>query len=243
MGRQKPQVAAIPPWTQRDEVLRYTCYLAAMMAGGHDLGQTPEVLAPFPMANADDERLWATGQFVLSDFRALGDGSWQVSTPMVMGTGAVGLGLVAGSLIGGAVAKSRARAAAQAASVPRWVPIDHGALYASRYGFYLYTPQVFRWNWEGMTGASVVAPATLHFTGESTNGSISWLLQSDYAELLFVTWALSRHPRHPQLVTGGWLPQSWLQHAEAHGRQPDPVPGLMPLPSAETSTMTDGTGQ
>ncbi|MFI9451553.1 hypothetical protein [Amycolatopsis sp. NPDC052450] len=224
-----------PPWTQRDEVLRYTCYLAAMVAGGHDLSQTPEVLAPFPTVNADDERLWAVGQFILSDFRALGDGSWQVNTPMVFGTGAVGLGLVAGSLIGGAVAKSRARTAAQAAAMPRWVPIVRGSLYASSYGFYMYTPQVLRWHWSAITAASIVAPATLHFTGESVDGPISRLLQSDYAELLFVTWALDQHPRHPQLVTGGWLPQGWLQHAAAHDRQPDAAPGLLPaLPSAVT---------
>ncbi|WET78707.1 hypothetical protein P3102_32435 [Amycolatopsis sp. QT-25] len=240
MGRKKTKSTGPPPWTQRDETLRYTCYLAAMVAGGHDLSRMPEVLAPFPPANADDERLWAVGQFVLSDFRALGNGSWQVSTPMVFGTGAVGLGLVAGSLIGGAVAKSRARAAAQAAAVPRWMPIERGAVYVSAYGFYLYTPQVFRWRWTAMTAASVVAPATVHFTGDSDNGPVSWLLQSDYAELVFVIWALNQHPQHPQLVTGGWLPQGWLQHARAHGKEPDAVAGLVPaLPSAEVSVVTD----
>ncbi|MEU3621066.1 hypothetical protein BS329_11210 [Amycolatopsis coloradensis] len=240
MGRKKATSTGPPPWTQRDEALRYTCYLAAMVAGGHDLSLTPEVLAPFPAVNADDERLWAVGQFILSDFRALGNGSWQVNTPMVVGTGAVGLGLVAGSLIGGAVAKSRARAAAQAAAVPRWVPMDRGSVYASSYGFYLYTPQVFRWRWSAMTAASIVAPATLHFAGDSASGPISWLLQSDYAELLFVIWALNQHPQHPQLVTGGWLPRGWLQHARAHGRQPDIVPALMPaLPPADTSVAAD----
>lgn len=87
-----------------------------------------------------------------------------------------------------------------------------------------------------MTAASIVAPAALHFTRESANGPISWFLQSHYAELLFFTWALDQHPRHPQLVTGGWLPQGWLQHAGAHDRQPDAVPGLLP---ALPSTVTD----
>lgn len=240
MGKKNTKTSGPPPWTQRDEVLRYTCYLATMLAGGHDLSRTPEVLAPFPAVNADDERLWAVGQFILSDFRALGDGSWQVNTPMVFGTGAVGVGLVAGSLIGGAVAKSRARAAAQAAAVPRWVPVTQGSLYVSSYGFYMYTPQVLRWHWSAITSASIVAPATLHFTGESVDGPISRLLQSDYAELVFVSWALDQHRQHPQLVTGGWLPQGWLHHADFHGRQPDAVPGLLPaLPSAETPVVAD----
>jgi len=92
MGRKKPKVTGPPPWTQRDEALRYTCYLAAMVADGHDFSQTPEVLTPFPTVDVGGERLWAVGQFILSDFRAMGNGSWQVSTPMVVGTGAVGLG-------------------------------------------------------------------------------------------------------------------------------------------------------
>jgi hypothetical protein len=224
MGRQK-EAAAVPPWTPRDEVLRYTCYLAALLSGGHSTQDVVEVLAPFPPTNADDEKLWATGPFVLSDFRALGDGSWQVSTPVVFGTGAIGVGLVAGSLVGGSIAKSRARRAAQAAAVPRWVPIEQGQLYLSQYGFYMHTPNVLRWSWSEVTGASVVAPATVHFTGNSVDGPISWLLQSDWAELLFVTWALTIHPRHPQLLTGGWLPPGWLEHARFHHRPPDPAPG------------------
>lgn len=215
---------SVPLWTNRDEVLRYTCHLAALMAGGHSTKDVAEVLAPFPPAHGNDEKLWATGGFVLSDFRSLGDGTWQVNTPFVFGTGAVGLGLVAGSLVGGSIAKSRARRAAQAAAVPRWVPIEHGTLYLSEYGFYLHTPAVLRWHWSALTGASVVSPATVHFTGDSANGPVSWLLQSDWAELLFVSWALAIHPRHPQLLTGGWLPQGWLDHARCHHRPPEPAP-------------------
>lgn len=227
MGR-KAASATVPPWTQRDEALRYTCHLVALMAEGHDFAHLTEVLAPFPTANEVDERLWAGGPFVLSEFRALGDGSWQVSTPVVFGTGALGVGLLAGSLVGGSVAKSRARRAAQAAAIPRWIPVEQGTLYLSQYGFYLHTPRVVRWHWAAITGASMVAPATVHLTGDGASGPVSWLVQSDWAELLFASWALKIHPRHPQLVSGQWLPPGWLHHARFHQRQPDPAPGALP---------------
>ncbi|WIX82014.1 hypothetical protein QRX50_15230 [Amycolatopsis carbonis] len=151
-----------------------------------------------------------------------------MSTPFVFGTGALGVGLVAGSLVGGAVAKSRARTAAAAAAVPRWVPVEQGTLYPSAHGFYLHTPRVLAWNWPAITGATMVGPGMVHITGESKSGPISWLVQSDWAELVFVTWAFAVHPRHPQLVTGQWLPPGWVDHARFHQHPPDPVPGLLP---------------
>ncbi|WP_156096663.1 hypothetical protein [Amycolatopsis jejuensis] len=208
------------PWTYRDEVLSYTCQLAALLENGGDPAEVEEVLAPFPGRNVAGERFWASGPVVVSDFRALGDGSWSVSTPFVFGTGALGVGLVAGSLAGSAVARSRARRNAAAAATPRWVPIENGALYLSEHGFHLYTPQVHPWSWGGITGAAMVAPAVVHVAGNSKGGPVSWLLQSDWAELLFVSWAHAVHPRHPQLVTGQWLPPGWVEHARRHRQVP-----------------------
>jgi hypothetical protein len=59
----------------------------------------------------------------------------------------------------------------------------------------------------------MAAPAAVQISGEGANGPISWLLSSDWAELIFVSWALARHPRHPQLLSGGWLPPGWANHA------------------------------
>ncbi len=53
------------------------------------------------------------------------------------------------------------------------------------------------------------------------------MLQSDWAELIFITWAIARHPRHPQLVSGGLFPPGWAGHAAAHHHGvPPPAPGL-----------------
>lgn len=74
------------------------------------------------------------------------------------------------------------------------MPIDTGMIYVSAYGFYLSGEGgLYPWSW-----------------------GFSWILRSDWAELVFVTWALAVHPRHPQLLTGGWLPPGWLDWAAGH---------------------------
>lgn len=228
MGRSQDPVS--PVWNQHDQTLLYTCYLGALLATGADAGQVQEVLAPFPGTNAPDERMWASGPFVLSDFRALGDGSYQVGGSFVFGTGKLGVAMVAGSMVANSVAKSRARRAAQYAATPRWVPIEQGTLYVSRYGFSMHTPRVLGWDWGSITSANMVDRGAVHVTGDSDSGPISWLLHSDWAELVFVSWALVRHPRHPQLIDGSWLPPGWVQHAQTCNQSPDPAaPGVGPL--------------
>lgn len=218
-GRRRSSQAA---WTTRDEVLRYTCALAAELAAGGPVTSAGEVAAPFPPTLGEELPLWGSGAFTLHEWRAPGDGSWQPNRTMAFGTGPLGTGLVVGSLVGGVIANFRARRDAEAAAIPRWVPIEHGGLYLSRRGFYLHTPRVLVWDWASITAASMTGPAAVHLNGNSEHGPVSWLLCSDWAELLFVTWALTRHARHPQLADGQWLPPGWLDHAEAH-HQPVPL--------------------
>ncbi len=228
MERRNPQ-AQLAAWTSRDEILLYSCRIADTIRSGGDVSVIPEVLAPFPPPLSPLERLWAAGPFTLLDFRTLGDGSWQTNSFLVGGTGKVGMGLLAGSLIGNAAARSRARSAAAADAVPRWVPIDQGMVFASQFGFHMHTPSVLSWSWESVTGANMVAPGAMQFSGESRNGPVSLMLQSDWAELIFITWAMARHPRHPQLVSGGWLPPGWVGHAATHRQSvPARFPGLGP---------------
>lgn len=207
------QRSSTPAWTTRDEVLRYTCVLAEELAAGGVVVSAGEVAAPFPPTLGEQQPLWAAGSFTLHEWRAPGDGSWQPTQTLAFGTGPVGAGLMIGSLIGGVIANSRARRAAEAAAVPRWMPIAHGGLYLSHRGFYLHTTRVLPWDWASITAASMTEPATVHLSGTSEYGPVSWLLSSEWAELLFITWALSRHPRHPQLVDAQWLPPGWLAHA------------------------------
>jgi hypothetical protein len=221
-----------PAWTVRDQVLQYTCELACELAAGGPVVSAGEVPAPFAPALGEELPLWGAGPFALYEWRAPGDGSWQSDRMMIFGTGAVGAGLMIGSLIGGAIADSRARHAAEAAAIPRWMSIEHGELYLSHRGFYLHTPRVLVWGWDSVTAATIIEPAAVRISGHSVHGQVCWLLRSDWAELLFVTWALTRHPGHPQLVNNQWLPPGWLTHAHTHHKSIR-VTGR-PLPPAQS---------
>lgn len=224
--RRSPQAA----WTRRDEVLRYTCTLAAELAAGGPVVSAGEVAAPFPPTLGEQLPLWGSGSFTLHEWRAPGDGSWQANQMMAFGTGPVGTGLMIGSLLGGVIANSRARRDAEAAARLRWMQTNGGGLYLSHRGFYLHTDRVLTWGWDDVTTATMAKPAVVQISGNSVHGPVSWALCSDWAELLFVTWALTRHPRHPQLLNGQWLPPGWLDHAHTHHQQ---VPLTSPsLPSA-----------
>lgn len=54
----------------------------------------------------------------------------------------------------------------------------------------------------------------------STQGTTHWLLQSQYAELVFLLWAKTRYPGHPQLQHHAWLPPNWAPWATAQGHRP-----------------------
>ncbi|MGH7744419.1 MAG: hypothetical protein ACREQ5_06295 [Candidatus Dormibacteria bacterium] len=230
MWRKGRSAAEGPGWTTRDEVLSYTCTLAAELAAGGPVTSAWEVAAPFPTTLGEELPLWGSGAFTLHEWRAPGDGSWQPNQTIAFGTGAVGAGLTIGSLLGGVIGNSRARRAAEAAATPRWMQTDGGGLYLSHRGFYLDTARVVAWDWTSVTSATMAKPGAVQISGNSEYGPISWALCSDWAELLFITWALTRHPRHPQLIDGQWLPPGWLDHAQAH-HQPIRL-GSLGLPRA-----------
>ncbi len=171
MQRRKPQTQ-LASWTSRDEILLYRCRIADTIRSGSDLRAIPEVLAPFPPPFNCHERLWAAGPFTLLDFRTMGDGSWGTNSFIVGGTGKVGMGRLAGSLTGNAAARSRARNTAAANAVPRWVPIDHGMVFPSDFGFHMHTPSLLSWSWEAVTGANMAGPAAMQFSGESRDGPV-----------------------------------------------------------------------
>lgn len=63
----------------------------------------------------------------------------------------------------------------------------------------------------------MIQPAVLHISGNSENGPVSWLLHTQWAELVFITWALTHHPEHPQLPDSEWLPAGWVDHTRQSG--------------------------
>lgn len=211
---------SVPPqsdgdWAPRDATLLQTVHAVQAALYG-DLSRVPRVLVPFALQSGQpQERTVATAAFQLWSWQAISDGSYyrDQSTYFATGRGAVGftLGVMAGRAMGNAY---RARRAVEDAR-PRWVPIDHGQVTVSDYGFHLHTPRtVLWWNWEAISLAQLTAPATVQVLGESANGPVDWQIVSDVAELIFCYWALVRNRYHPQLVNGVWLPAGWVQKVE-----------------------------
>lgn len=208
----------------RDTSLRrYALQLTAAIADGLARGDQPppdvKVAAPFPPAFDDDERFWAAGPFTLQEFSALGDGRYEHSSVIAGGSGGLGLLTLAGTLGWSAANKRRARRRAAWDATPRWHDIDAGTVAITICGMYLHTENgFFPWGWEAVTAADLVEPGVLEFSGQSENGTVSWRLRSDWAELAFVTWAMARHPRHPRLAASDWLPHGWA--ASVNGSEP-----------------------
>ena len=222
MSRKVPASAA---WNLHDTALWYTCEIAADLVAGRLPHSKPEVLAAFP-PQPPDELFWASGQFQLLELRTLGDGSYVHNGGFFFATGPLGLAATAATAIGRAAGNGARRKAAAQAAVPRWTVIDTGWAYIAPSGFAMQSQGgVFHWSGGSIQAAQMVAPRTLHFYGNSSRGPISWILVSDWAELIFLTWALRHHPRHPQLLDGGWLPPGWLTRCAgySHGtRLPRP---------------------
>lgn len=223
--RRQAQPDELDQPTARDAVLLYTAQLAELVRVGGDLRAVAEVVGPFPPSLGPDEHFWISAPYGLRKYRSLGDGSWSAPMFIAGGTGAFGAGLLAGSVIGNASASSKARRQAAADAMPRWVLSEQGALYISRYGFYLAGPAPRPWDWASATSATMVGPGSVHMSVESTRGPIAWIIDSDWSELVFVLWALAQHPAHPQLLSGGWLPPGWIRWAAAHNQ---PVPSTFP---------------
>lgn len=201
-------------WSPHDSALWYTCEIAADLAAGSPVLPRLNVSAPFPPA-PPDQQFWATGPFQLLDYRALGDGSYLHNGSFFLATGPIGIAASAVHLAGRAVGNSGRKKAAARDAVPRWVPIAHGGLYLSRHGFIMQPgAQLWHWAYSALHSAEMVDRGVVQFHGNSTTGPVNWTLVSDWAELLFVTWALQHHPRHPQLVDGEWLPDAWLQRCK-----------------------------
>ncbi|PPK98165.1 hypothetical protein CLV92_102318 [Kineococcus xinjiangensis] len=198
-------------WSDRDSALWHTCEIAADLAAGAVPQPRLDIATPFPPRFAADERFWAAGPFDLLALRAPEGAPPRGAPRFFLATGAGGLAATAAVALARAAGDARRRAEEERRAAPRWVRVDAGALAVSGCGMYWHTPAaLLTWDWGSVTSAEVLEPGAVHLTGEGPAGPGSWILRSDWAELVFVTWALQRHPRHPQLRSGGWLPPGWL---------------------------------
>ena len=199
-----------PVPAQRDSALRYIAMLAHDLLQGRRPASAATIHAPFPAQFAPDEQLWSIGPFRLYDFRAPGDGTYVEDQSWFFATGGVGLALTAAFYGARKAGNARRRGEAAAALVPRWIEIGAGDLYTGTHGFYMHSPAgLWSWSWNDIQSSDVMGPAWVRFTGEGPGGQVNWSIVSDWAELLFLGWAMARHRGHPQLVTGNGWPGVW----------------------------------
>ncbi|MBM7847885.1 hypothetical protein [Arthrobacter roseus] len=204
-------------WTARDDALWATAEIGVLLKRGQLHLRVPKAV-PFSMQfGGTDERIFAHGPFKLLEWRAPEDGYYMhnSSSFVAVGRGALPamVGFAAVRAMGNASRRSRARAMAQ----PQWMQIDQGTLNVGNYGFYMHTPHaILAWDFSSVHLASLAGPSSLNIQGQSATGPVSWVLNSDWAELVFLLWASTCSPTHPQLIGRDWLPEEWLTRAMIH---------------------------
>ncbi|MEZ2389322.1 hypothetical protein AB6813_07205 [bacterium RCC_150] len=213
MGK-KPVQNHDEQWTARDDALWATAELAVLTMRGQ-LAQRQPLAVPFAMRlGGTQEKVVAHGAFQLLAFHAPGDGSYTQSHGMMVATGRGGLAMMAGFAAAQAIGNASRRRQAARLTEPRWLPIDHGTVAVSNFGFYLHSASgIHAWNWNGIHMAQLVGPGQLNIDGISENGLVKWILQSDWAELIFMLWASVLNPTHPQMTGRTWLPADWITKA------------------------------
>lgn len=211
-------------WCAHDSALWHTCSIvnAVHHRDGAGISTIP---APFTLQLAPNEAIFHVGAVTtLDEWRAVGDGSYLHTSGFFFATGRGAMTATAAfagfQAFGNASRRKRAAAQAQ----PRWTTILQGTVWVGTHGLYLQSADgLFPWDWASIGLSQVTAPGTVLIQGRSDHGHISWLLHSDWAELIFVLWALARNPQNPQLATGSWLPAHWLEWADTNGYPPTSI--------------------
>ena len=209
-------------WLPADSALWQTCKLVSEI----NERRVPELRTPTMFPLQANEIAFATGPASVESFYAPGDGLYNTSSTVFAGTGKFGLAMGAASLAGSAIGNASRRARAISDATPMWRPIFQGSVVVSNMGFYLLdAAHKLDWDWESIDLMQVVGFTAVELQGQSTQGPIRWRITSDWAELIFVLWAMARHPQHPQLLDQSWVPRGWAQWAAAQGY---PLPGQQP---------------
>ncbi|WP_298458746.1 hypothetical protein [uncultured Cellulomonas sp.] len=220
-----------PQYSDHDAAIWHTRAMLQSLADGRPetLPHVPTTFPPGLGAVDGGERVLARGPFQLLTFRPIGDGTVQSGGRGFFFAAGRG-GLAATAAVAGyrALADRNRRQAAAEDAVPRWVVDAAGTAFVSTHGVYLDTGHaLLPWAWPHVDSMELAAPGAVHLRGRSEQGPVSWIIRSDWAELAFVLWCLARHPAHPQLASGGWIPAGWPER-EARRLGAPPRPRLGP---------------
>ncbi len=201
-------------WLPSDTALWHTCRIVSEVMAGRVPEHQIDTLFPV----GPGTHVLATGNLRVDGVYALGDGSYQKGGIVAAGTGGLGLAMLAGSLAYSANATAKARAQAEADARVQWRPLWDSVVFVSNNGILIQKVDgIFPWLWTDIILMQVAAYNVVIMQGQSSDGAVTWALKSEWSELIFALWALNRHPNHPQLRDGSWLPDGWLPWAAAQG--------------------------
>jgi len=200
-------------WDTSDRAKTLTFSVYERLINGQPLQPVAPARTVIRPKHSVDEMMLASGQFELLEFSAVGDGTYYQHTGF-----AVGNPLFMGAFFGAqAIANANNRRAAERAATPQWHVIEQGILTVSDYGFYLETQaSLWDWDWGSIDSLEVIAESNSLMRGQSTKGPVTWIIHSDWAELVFVLWAAAVHPAHPQFRSASFLSAECAARASAH---------------------------
>lgn len=174
--------------SQADIAIWHTLAIEQQLADG-SIAARPQ--APTNFGLYQGEWALANGEFTLHEYHA-GDGFY---------------------------APNYSRRAGGQAAVPRWVPIAGGIMCLTTMRMCFTEPtKHYQWGWQHISSGQLVGPRQFNFTGHTEDGrDVSWILESDWAELALILWARVQHPQHWQFAGRTWIPQGWTERALAAG--------------------------
>ena len=171
---------------------------------------------------SDTEQMLATGPHELFECSPTGDGSyrphnsgWWIVTGILFFPALIVWIIVA--MVNDHRNSVDQKEAWQAAQ-PHWHLVETGQVTVSTHGLYLETSTgVSPWDWEAFDSVTMQGESAVLLRGQSTTGSVSWILRSDWAELVFVLWAAAVHPTHPQYQANSFVTTEWVNKIHALG--------------------------
>ncbi len=209
------------PWSVLDDYLWHTCDILADLFEGR-LASRPLVATTARLERGD--RALAVGPGRRLTLRSLGNGSYQHSSVVAVGSPA----LVMGSLAGAALGNSARRRQAARDAQQRWVVDGAGETTVTLRRLHFANPTCeLDLDWRALGAIDLVAPDSFQTSFVSTRGrQVTARVNTPWASLVFALAAVTAFPAHPRLLGRGWLPSDFEWRCASLGRPCRPAAQL-----------------
>ncbi|MEZ5321944.1 MAG: hypothetical protein R2698_07725 [Microthrixaceae bacterium] len=200
-------------WSEDDTVLLYTCKTIDALRFGGDL--PPLIPVPFRLQSGTNgvlDEVYLQGAFqtlIFKPYREPDRSGRSLFTKFLYYT-------TPAWILG-----EKLKDLLKKASYDGWAPAMGGQLFYSNYGAYLLQqgdriPSFISWN--AIQAAHLEDQGVLEITTVGAAGQEThFRVITDWAELMFLTWACLYMPHHPQLTTLGWIPADFEAKLRARG--------------------------